>query len=250
MNRLVHCIDCDKVYLRTPFDRLPEYEWGISSASAERQGIERDDFQEFLESHRGHRLEDLQIIKDSFVSDKPYAEPVKVSYFKATNGREQFVIKRFRERIDEPLAYELIRGDYSLKCTGLQMQLDAIQKQLEREMKPPLSSEQMTAFLELCQHVARRADVNKLESVAYESSHPLEVYYKMDDLSLMVLLRNCHRLFKGRTYEEIEGFIDRHKEDGVLLLKATYRIEIKERRQAKRLEAAAVSKAKKASQKN
>ena len=40
-----------------------------------------------------------------------------------------------------------------------------------------------------------------------------------------------------------------HKDDGVLLLKATYRIEILERREPKRTEVAAVSLMKKASEK-
>jgi hypothetical protein len=56
----------------------------------------------------------------------------------------------------------------------------------------------------------------------------------MDDLSLAYLLRNCRNMFKGRQYSEIEAFIHRHKEDGVLLLKAAYRIRITERAQAKR----------------
>jgi hypothetical protein len=213
----------------------------------ETQGIEKDDFQDFLEKHRGHQLEDLRIIEDSFVSEKSYAEPVKVSYFKATNGRENFVIKRFRERIDQPLKYRLIRGDYSLKCIDLQIQSEAIGKQLEREIKPPLTQAQIDTFLQLVQHVGKRLDVNTLERVPQESPYPLEIYHKMDDVSLMVLLRNCRNLFKGKTYAQIEGFIQRHKDDGVLLLKAVYRIEILERQEPRRTEAATVSLMKKAS---
>jgi hypothetical protein len=48
--------------------------------------------------HHGHRLENLKIIEDSFVSEKAYSEPIKTSFFKATNGKEKFVVKKFRER--------------------------------------------------------------------------------------------------------------------------------------------------------
>ena len=249
MNQLIHCINCHEIYLRTPFDQTSEYGWEGLTSLGETQGIEKDDFQDFLRNHRGHQLENLKIIEDSFVSEKPYSEPVKVSYFKATNGRENFVVKRFRERIDEPLKYQLIRGDYSLKCIDLQIQSEAIRKELERETKPSLSRAQMDTFLQVVDHVGKRLDVKTLERVPEESSTPLEIYYKMDDVSLMYLLRNCRNLFKGKAYADIEGFIQRHKEDGVLLLKAIYRIEISERREPKRREIATVSLMKKASEK-
>jgi len=249
MNQLIHCINCHEIYLRTPFDQTPEYGWGPLSSLRQTQGIEKDDFQDFLRNHRGHQLEDLKIIEDSFVSEKSYSEPVKISYFKATNGREHFVVKRFRERIDQPLKYQLIRGDYSLNCIDLQIQSEAIRKQLEREMKPSPTQTQVDTFLQLVQHVGKRLDVNTLERGPEESPYPLEIYYKMDDFSLMYLLRNCHNFFKGKAYAEIEGFVHRHKDDGVLLLKATYRIEILERREPKRTEVATVSLMKKVSEK-
>ena len=56
----------------------------------------------------------------------------------------------------------------------------------------------------------------------------------MDDLSLMYLLRNCRNLFKGKEYDDIEKFIYRHKDDGVLLLKAIYTIEITEKTASKK----------------
>jgi hypothetical protein len=249
MNQLIHCVNCHEIYLRTPFDQTPEYGWEPFTPLRETQGIEKDDFQDFLRNHRGHQLEDLKIIEDSFVSEKSYSEPVKISYFKATNGREHFVVKRFRERIDQPLKYQLIRGDYSLKCIDLQIQSEAIRKQLQREMNPPLPQTQIDTFLQLIEHVGKRLDVNTLERVPEESPYPLEIYYKMDDFSLMYLLRNCRNFFKGKAYAEIEGFVQRHKDDGVLLLKAIYRIEILERREPKRTEVATVSLMKKVSEK-
>jgi len=249
MKQLIHCINCHEIYLRTPFDQTAEYRWEPLTSLRETQGIEKDDFQDFLRNHRGHQLEDLRIIEDSFVSEKSYSEPVKVSYFKATNGREHFVVKRFRERIDQPLKYQLIRGDYSLKCIDLQIQSEAIRKQLTREMKSSLTQTQIDTFLRLVQHVGEELDLNTLERVPEESPFPLEIYYKIDDFSLMYLLRNCRNFFKGTAYAAIEGFVNRHKDDGVLLLKATYRIEILERRETKRREVASVSQMKKVSEK-
>ncbi len=110
MDQLIRCINCDKIFLKTPFDLSPGYDSSSHLCSESFRSVEKDDFEEFLRNHRGHQLEDLEIIKESFVSDKPYAEPIKISYFKATNGKENFVIKKFRERIDQPLTYQLIAG--------------------------------------------------------------------------------------------------------------------------------------------
>jgi hypothetical protein len=136
-----------------------------------------------------------------------------------------------------------------LKCVDLQIQSEAIRKQLERETKPSLTQTQIDTFLQIVQHVGKRVDVKTLERVPEESPYPLEIYYKMDDVSLMYLLRNCRNFFKGKVYTEIEEFVHRHKEDGVLLLKAIYRIEILERREPKRTEVVTVSLMKKVSEK-
>lgn len=235
MNQLIHCINCDEIFMRTPFDRWPEYEFDATGSIESLRSIERDDFQDFLIHHHGHRMEDLKIIEDSFVSEKDYFEPVKISYFKATNGKESFVIKKFRERIDEPLKYELVPGDYSVKCIRLEIQTEAIVKQLRREFEAfPLPQNKITAFLKLYQHIAEQIDIQNLERVAEESPNPLEIYYKMDDLSLAYLLRNCRNIFNKQEYLDIEPFIQRHKDDGVLLLKATYQIKMTKKAKAKK----------------
>jgi len=228
MSQLIRCKNCDEIIMKTPFDQYPEYEWGTERSPDNFRSIEKDDFQDFLIHHHGHQLENLKIIEDSFVSDRAYIEPIKTSFFKATNGKEKFVIKKFREKIDEPLKYQLFSGDYSLKCTVIEIQPEEISKQLKRELKPPLSQTQIAAFLKLYGAIVENINIHDLERVSEESPSPLEIYYKIDDLHLMYLLRNCRNLFKGQEYTAMEGFIHRHKDDGVLLLKATYKIQLTE----------------------
>jgi hypothetical protein len=229
MNQLIRCKDCDEVFMKTPFDRHPEYPFDPGRTFETFRTIEMDDYQEFLTHHQGHQLENLKIIEDSFVTEKAYAEPIKASFFKATNGKEKFVIKRFRKKIDEPLKYLLIRGDYSLTCTALEVQSREISKQLKRELNPPPSQNQIDAFLKLCQTIAEEIEVKDLERIPEESHCPLEIYYRMDDIHLMYLLRNCHNIFKGQEYAAMQEFIHRHKDDGVLLLKGTYKIQLFEK---------------------
>jgi len=234
MNQLIRCKNCDEFFMKTPFDQYPEYEFNLDRSFENFQSIERDDFQDFLIHHHGHQLENLKIIEDSSVSEKPYFEPIKTSFFRATNGKEKFVIKKFRERIDDPLAYQLIPGDYSLKCIAIEIQSEEISKQLKRELKPALSQIQIDAFLKLYSAIAEDIDIKDLERIPEESHHPLEIYYRIDDVHLMYLLRNCHNIFKGQKYSAMEEFIHREKDDGVLLVKATYKIQITEPAKAKK----------------
>jgi hypothetical protein len=228
MNQLIRCKDCDQIFMKSPFDRYPEYKLDPGGSLENFRSIERDDFQDFLIHHHGHQLENLKIIEDSYVSEKAYSEPIKTSFFRATNGKEKFVIKKFRERIDEPLKYLLIAGDYSLKCISIEIQSEEISIQLKKELNLPISQSQIDAFLKLYRRMAEGIDINDLERTPEESRHPLEVYYKISDTHLMVLLRNCHNFFKGQEYSAMEEFIHRHRDDGVLLLKATYEIQITE----------------------
>ncbi len=215
--------------MRSRFDEYPEYRLGPGLPPDNFQTTERDDFKDFLSHHQGHQLEDLNIIEDSYVSEKAYFEPIKTSFLKATNGREKFVIKKSRERIDEPLKYELVSGDYCLKCIAVEIQSDEILKQLAREMNPFPSQYKIDAFLKLMRALVEDIEIQDLERIPEESHHPLETYYKIDDVRVMYLLRNCRRIFKGREYSAIEEFIHRHKDDGLLLLKATYKIQITEK---------------------
>ena len=200
MNQLIRCKNCDEIFMKTPFDHCPVYIFDPERSLENSRSIETDDYQDFLTHHQGHQLEDLKIIEDSFVSEKAYYEPVKASFFKATNGKEKFVIKKFREKIDEPLKYLLVPGDYSLKCTAIEIQAEEISKQLERELNPPLSQNKIDAFLKLYRAIAKDVDIKDLERIPEESQYPLQIYYKLDDIRLMYLLRNCRNIFKGQEY--------------------------------------------------
>lgn len=119
---------------------------------------------------------------------------------------------------------------------GLPLEPDRISPAILR----PLSQIQISAFLKLYRHIAETVDIKNLERISEESSHSLEIHYKMDDISLFYLLRNCRNIFKGKEYPDIEEFIYRHKDDGVLLLKARFKIQITERAKAKKETASTV----------
>ncbi|MDO9350476.1 MAG: hypothetical protein Q7U55_04480, partial [Deltaproteobacteria bacterium] len=63
MNQLIRCIPCNEIFVRTPYDHWPEYEYVPTSAPEPYRTIEKDDFQDFLKHHRNHSMEDLEILR-------------------------------------------------------------------------------------------------------------------------------------------------------------------------------------------
>ena len=134
-DRWIRCVECNEVAHITDYDCSPQYHCDKNLEEV----IERpmDDTRNFMVKHRHHKMEELYIIKDSFMSEGAYVEPLKVSYFDATNGKERFVIKRWRESINNPLQYELIPG-YVKTAVNLEVQSDEIRRQIRSEIQHPI----------------------------------------------------------------------------------------------------------------
>lgn len=108
-------IDCDDE------THLPGVIW------AEEDFLRRE---EFWREHNGHELEELTVDFDSYVSNRPSFELIKVSLFEASNGQERFLIKRTRERLDQPAHYEIIPGKLKLSNVALEFLKEELSKQL------------------------------------------------------------------------------------------------------------------------
>ena len=227
MNPFIRCVTCNMIFRKTPYDHVPEHERRTQDSPDVTRTIEKDDYQDFLQDHHGHRLEELEVQEGSFVGTGDYREPMKTSYWKATNGREKFVIKGSRQSILEPMRYQLIRGDYQVKCISLEIQSREIQRQLEITFRTnPLGQKKISAFLHLFQEIIHGLDASQLERVSEESLHPLEIYYRMDDVHTGFLLRRCRKVFSREEFEMIQEFVHHHREDGVLLLRGKHHIQV------------------------
>jgi hypothetical protein len=175
--RLIHCVRCDALALFSPLDQSPEYvheqgNWRV---------IERDDQDLFIKEHQGHPLEELQPVPDSFISYQNYIEPVKTSYFEATNGRKRFVVKESRKNILDPMTYELIPGKIVLKTKELRIDGATIQRELERLLSPSrLSSEKIQLFVEELERIVSDLSPKDCKRVPFESQNPSVWYFNLD----------------------------------------------------------------------
>ena len=226
MDRWIRCVECNEVTHITDYDCSPQYHCDKNLEEVIEKPM--DDTRNFMVQHKHHKMEELYIIKDSFVSEGAYVEPLKVSYFDATNGRERFVIKRWRESINNPLQYELIPG-YVKTAVNLEVQSDEIRRQIRNEIQhPPITEAKIERFIKIIEKVVSRFSAgNKIEITA-ETDTPLISFCKMDASFTREILSLSGEIFDAKELKEIEQFIHRNNdydEPMTLLLKRTFAIE-------------------------
>ncbi|MDY6863129.1 MAG: hypothetical protein SV062_09085 [Thermodesulfobacteriota bacterium] len=202
--KLLRCIKCNEITSITEYDSCTEFEYDEEKEDFfERQ---RDDKQSFYSRHNGHKIEELTIKNDSYISEDTYWEPVKISYFEATNGKENFVVKRWRKDIEEPVNYELIRGSLEIKNSKIEMQTEDLRRQMKAEV-PSLKEKKINQFIQIVEKVVSRIDHVKTTKVAMESSHPSIFYSCLDDDSLNNIFHLCNKIFNEKELKRIKEFI-------------------------------------------
>jgi hypothetical protein len=195
----------------TEGDFSPHYVWN----GGEIKEIAMDDRKAFLQKHNGHKTEQLTPLTPP-ISDKPYTEPLKTSYFEATNGTERFLIKRWRTKIDDPFAYEIIEGSIKLMSGTLRIQASAIKKQLQVENVSLISDEKVNSFLQAVRTEVELLNPEALEITA-EGETPLTSYHQLGSTCIDRILTRCQDSFTEPELNKLRDFISEHNEyDGVM----------------------------------
>ena len=107
IKKLIRCTACNQV--------IPNYEGSELTRSKSLPGVEWSNAdlataKKFLRLHSGHRLEELLVEENSWVSQKPSYEPLRESYCFASNAERKFLIRRTKAALDQPAFYEILPG--------------------------------------------------------------------------------------------------------------------------------------------
>ena len=223
--RWMRCVECNQVAHLTPFEEAPSYTYDREAGDfIENNGAEAPSFTDL---HRHHTLEELFIIKDSFISEGRYGEPLKVSYFEASNGKERFVIRGSRMDITRPIAYELIPG-YIETSFRREVQGREVRRQIDEEIKdPPLAEDKVDLFIRVVEQVAAQFPLKDRLEITAETDTPLISHCRLGAGEIREILHLCRGVFDGEELKRLERFIhnnDSYNEPMTLLLKRTFRI--------------------------
>jgi hypothetical protein len=222
MGTLIHCIDCNKVIHLTEWDFCTHYEWQEGEIK-EQEGNDRKAFEQ---RHKNHRIEELTPVTPA-ISDKPYAEPLKVSYFEASNGKQRFVIKRWRNTIDDPCEYEVIDGRLEITQGKARVQTEAIKKQFRTEHDGAIPEKKLNYFIKAIQDEVKDLDPDTLE-VSAEGETPLISFCQLDSQSVKRIFTRCWDTFNWHELKLLRDFVIEHNEyDDVMTIVAQKEFTIK-----------------------
>ncbi len=223
MNKIIRCIECNALYVATPYDQTPEYVRDDMRDDVHRQycseyrEAEKNDYQVFFHEHRGHALENLSVIENSFYSEGPYFDPHRILYFETTNGKETFLIKRWRRSVLEPVHYDVVPAKLEVLMT-VDIQQSDLTKQLRHEMsEPSVTPEKLNRFIAILQDEARKIDPIRCAAEGIEVHEANIVFVPLAEDQIARILDKSRSIFTPEELTRLERFIrDNAEYNGVM----------------------------------
>lgn len=219
VKKLIYCKKCYQV-----IPLLEEIgDFGDSSvlSGVEWSSEDLDKQKEFYLRHKSHNLEELIVYPETFFSDKPSYEPVKTSYFVASNGQEKHLIRRTRSGLDHPAQYEIIPGQLQISSTAAKIQGNELRKEISgRNGSFSLPDEKVDKFIRALSEEVENISPEKLTEeieVTQEGETSLLAYGILKEVHWENVLRKCQNDFQENDLANIKKFIRENKEPGDVL---------------------------------
>ena len=219
VEKLIRCTRCNKIIPQ--FGSFGDFAEASLLPGVEWSSEDLDEQEEFLRHHDGHLLEELFIDGETFFSDKPCFELMKVAYVGASNGQQKFLIKRTRAAFDRPAFYELIPGKIQVSDVSLEIQEDQILREISwLNGSLPLHAEKVKKFLEAFREEVKSIPLDSIND-EFEAIMPGETslltYGSVSDARWERVLHRCENDFQPSELKLIEEFIRENRQPGNVL---------------------------------
>jgi hypothetical protein len=222
--RFILCRTCEVVHHATSFDNALFH----VCSTGETKEIPADDRRVFMDQHAGHSMEPLTALGEHYFPKGLPSDPMAVAYLKVTNGRRQFLLRRSRRSMAEPLRFEPIEGDFSDPGTVLEIQEREIRKEIrlrfDRADGQSLSNAKVDRFIALF-----RAAVGEVEARSFTATEPSYdndniAYGALPASTKDLLLKQCTGHFTPAEVQALRRFIEAHSDGSdVMTLRLRHR---------------------------
>lgn len=210
--RYIWCRNCGAIHHVSPFDRSPMYHVG----GGEVQEIPVDDWRSFMDRHAGHRLEPLEATGNTFFPRGSAYDPMNVGYVQVTNGKEIVLLRRSRPSIEQPLVYEIVDGSSLQTEMRLEIQSDAIRKEMQRHFSwapsMPLTDDQINLFLTMFGEVIQSLDPETLSTDEYSDGDDQTSYCKLPLSVIDELIEKCDGYYSPIELAALRQFAEGHRD--------------------------------------
>lgn len=219
VDKLIRCTQCNELAAH-PRDfgdfgwpsSLPGIEWSPEDVFMERA---------FFRLHGDHATEEIFVVPESIISDRPSYEPNKVLYFEASNGRERFLIRRTKKSLAQPAYYEVIPGRLQVSNISLHVQDKDLRKQLISHNGPfSLKEEMAQKFIQAFQEEVGTVPPEKISEeieTTEEGETPLLIYASLKESCWQKVLERCQKDLLQSDLQKIKYFIHQNKNPGDVL---------------------------------
>lgn len=165
--------------------------------------------------HAGHRLEPLKTTGENYFRDGSAMDPMSEGFIEVTNGREQFLLRRTRSSIDDPVAYEITQG--RLTDGGVTVEIQAIEIRKEMKMRfvgpsgRPLDDASIDRFIQLFGEVVTVIDPQGIEMSEYSHCDAATAYGLLNASAIEALWVKCAPCFSAVDLESLRRFVESHR---------------------------------------
>jgi hypothetical protein len=209
---LIYCQACNQAipnyqgYDLSPDKSLPGVEWSDADLAGAK---------EFLCTHLGHKLEELLIEEDSWVSEKPSHEPLRASYCYAGNAGKRFLVRRTKSALNQSASYEIVPGSLEISNVSLKIQENDLRGQIAADKGlSPLLKERMERFLQVFRDEIAKISPDKIEEeigeIDDEEGSTL-LYAGLNGSRWKKILSRCRLYFDNNDLKALRGFIEENR---------------------------------------
>ena len=216
--RFIWCRNCNQVHHVTVHDQAPRY----PSNQKTDDGVATDDWRAFMSRHAGHPLEALHSCAPDLWQGGG-SDPVQQRYIEVTNGRDWFVVRGFRPRIDESLRFEVERGRLRTTTVAIEIQTKAIRLEMTRHFfwgsaRP--DDNKIELFISLFKECVSGLRPEQVGISRYDCTDGGLAYAGLNDGFVETLMRQCEAVFSPEEFLRLRSFVDGQKSsDGVMALR-------------------------------
>jgi hypothetical protein len=220
VKKLIHCPPCSKVIPQ--FEPLVDFGEPSLLPGVEWSSEDLDEQKEFMRMHQSHAPQELLIDPETFISDKPSYEPIKVAYMEASNGKERFLIRRTRAALGRPAFFEVIPGKIRVAEVSLEIQENEVRRQIAWENgTQPLSGEKVSKFIEALREELENIapeHLNQEIETTLPGETSLLTYGRFSETGWKRVLERCEKSdFQASELKMIEKFIHENRQPGDVL---------------------------------
>jgi len=208
--KFILCRNCSALHHVTVFDKAPNY-FVVAGAARENPA---DDWRVFMNRHAGHGLEALKALGELYFPAGSAADPMAVGYLKVTNGHREYLLRRSRPAIGEPLRFECIEARFGEPVVAVEIQERELRKELKLRFRwdsgQALSAAQIDLFIALWRDAAGQVDARGVTATEPSYVNHNISYAAPEAPTKDRLLKQCARHFTPGEMAALRRFVEAH----------------------------------------